>query len=73
MMVLSKRLTVCGEKIVSLNTGIYQKKRYTFTQRIYNTSIPGISAVVMIISTSWHCLAKSFISASINSFDISFA
>lgn len=36
-------------------------------------SLPGMSAVVMIISTSLACSANRAISASMNSFDISLA
>ena len=34
---------------------------------------PGISAVVITMSTSLHCSMNSFISASMNSFDMTFA
>lgn len=39
----------------------------------FGAGFPGIRAVVMMISTSLACSVKSFISASINSLDISFA
>ena len=39
----------------------------------FGAGLPGINAVVITMSTSRHCSRKSFISASMNSFDISFA
>lgn len=39
----------------------------------FGAGLPGIKAVVITISTSRHCSKKSFISASMNSLDISFA
>lgn len=39
----------------------------------FGAGLPGINAVVITISTSLHCSRKSFISASMNSLDISFA
>lgn len=43
---------------------------FTFNSNV-GAFLPGISAVVIITSTSLHCFAKSACSASINSFDIS--
>lgn len=39
----------------------------------FGAGLPGINAVVITMSTSRHCSKKSFISAAMNSFDISFA
>ena len=47
-------------------------KMSTFVMSI-GAFFPGISAVEMMMSTSFACLANNAISASINSFDITFA
>jgi len=69
-----KSILFCKKKptlVISFGAGLPRRINRLFRFQTHRMLLPGIKAVVMIISTSFACLANRAISASINSGDIS--